>query len=116
MVVGYLRVSTGRQHPVNQKDEIERFAAQKNIIVDRFVIEVASGNKCEKDRKLVFARPAFISEQVEAGMSSLLLPVYPLLALSYQFSHFRLVRTHADCDQLPKSSSLLFCNDDTCRT
>lgn len=52
MVVGYLRVSTGRQHPVNQKDEIERFAAQKNIIVDRFVIEVASGNKCEKDRKL----------------------------------------------------------------
>ena len=52
MVVGYLRVSTGKQHPVNQKDEIERFAAQKNIIVDRFVIEVASGNKCEKDRKL----------------------------------------------------------------
>ena len=52
MVIGYLRVSTGKQHPANQKDEIERFAAQKNIIVDRFVTEVASGSKSEKDRKL----------------------------------------------------------------
>lgn len=52
MVIGYLRVSTGKQHPANQKDEIERFAAQKNIMVDRFVTEVASGSKSEKDRKL----------------------------------------------------------------
>lgn len=52
MIIGYLRVSTGKQHPANQKDEIERFAAQKNISIDRWVIEVASGCKSEKDRKL----------------------------------------------------------------
>ncbi len=52
MVTGYLRVSTGKQHPANQKDEIERFAARKNITVNRWVVEVASGSKSEKDRKL----------------------------------------------------------------
>ena len=52
MTIGYLRVSTGKQHPANQKDEIERFAAQKNITVNRWVVEVASGSKSEKDRKL----------------------------------------------------------------
>ena len=52
MIVGYLRVSTGKQHPANQKDEIERFAAGKNIEIDRWVVEIASGSKSEKDRKL----------------------------------------------------------------
>ncbi len=52
MIIGYLRVSTGKQHPANQKDEIERFAEKKNITVDRWVIEVASGSKSEKERKL----------------------------------------------------------------
>ena len=45
-------MSTGKQHPANQKDEIERFAARKNITVNRWVVEVASGSKSEKDRKL----------------------------------------------------------------
>ena len=31
MVVGYLRVSTGKQHPVNQKDEIERLSQTPQI-------------------------------------------------------------------------------------
>ena len=52
MIVGYLRVSTGKQHPANQKDEIERFAEKRNITVDRWVIEIASGSKSEKERKL----------------------------------------------------------------
>ena len=52
MIIGYLRVSTGKQHPANQKDEIERFAEKKNMTVDRWVIEVASGSKSEKERKL----------------------------------------------------------------
>ena len=52
MIIGYLRVSTGKQHPANQKDEIERFAIQKNMKVDRWVVEVASGSKSEKERKL----------------------------------------------------------------
>ncbi len=52
MTIGYLRVSTGKQHPANQKDEIERFAEKKNITIDRWVIEIASGSKSEKERKL----------------------------------------------------------------
>ena len=35
MIVGYLRVSTGRQHPQNQQEEIRRFAASRNIVVER---------------------------------------------------------------------------------
>ena len=52
MTIGYLRVSTGKQHPANQKDEIRRFAAQKNISVDRWVVEVASGSVNRHERKL----------------------------------------------------------------
>ena len=52
MVIGYLRVSTGKQHPANQKEEISRFAEKKNISVDRWVTEIASGSKSEKERKL----------------------------------------------------------------
>lgn len=52
MTIGYLRVSTGKQHPANQKDEIERFAARKSITVDRWVTEVASGTKNRNERKL----------------------------------------------------------------
>jgi DNA invertase Pin-like site-specific DNA recombinase len=52
MVIGYLRVSTGKQYPANQRDEIQRFAARKNFNIDAWVTEVASGGKSEKERKL----------------------------------------------------------------
>ena len=52
MVIGYLRVSTGKQHPANQQDEIRRFAESKNLTIDRWVTEVVSGRKRERDRKL----------------------------------------------------------------
>ena len=52
MIVGYLRVSTGRQHPQNQQEEIRRFAASRNIVVERWVVEVASGRKEGRRRKL----------------------------------------------------------------
>ena len=52
MVVAYLRVSTGRQHLANQRDEIRRFAESKKLIVDRWVTEIVSGKKSECDRKL----------------------------------------------------------------
>ena len=29
MIIGYLRVSTEKQHPANQQDEIRRFAESK---------------------------------------------------------------------------------------
>lgn len=52
MIIGYLRVSTEKQHPANQQDEIRRFAESKQLIVNHWVTEVASGKKSERDRKL----------------------------------------------------------------
>ena len=36
----------------NQQDEIRRFAESKQLIVNHWVTEVASGKKSERDRKL----------------------------------------------------------------
>lgn len=52
MIIGYLRVSTGKQHLSNQQDEIRRFAQSRHWTVDGWVTEVASGSKQECDRKL----------------------------------------------------------------
>ena len=45
MIIGYLRVSTGKQNPANQQDEIRRFADSRNLSVSQWVTEVASGKK-----------------------------------------------------------------------
>ena len=52
MIIAYLRVSTEKQNLFNQRSEIERFAVQKNITVDRFIMEIASGKKAGKERQL----------------------------------------------------------------
>ncbi|MCU6769861.1 recombinase family protein [Barnesiella propionica] len=52
MVIAYLRVSTNKQHLNNQKEEIEKFASRKGLVIDRWVKEVVSGKKKEKDREL----------------------------------------------------------------
>lgn len=52
MIVGYLRVSTGKQVLANQEDEIRRFAESKNLTIDSWVTEVVSGRRKESDRKL----------------------------------------------------------------
>lgn len=52
MITGYIRVSTGKQHPQNQKDEISRYAAANNWTVEKWTIEVVSGKKEIKGRKL----------------------------------------------------------------
>ncbi|MBQ4279464.1 MAG: recombinase family protein, partial [Rikenellaceae bacterium] len=52
MVIAYLRVSTGKQYLANQEDEISRFAEAKGLTVDRWVTEVVSGKKHQKDREL----------------------------------------------------------------
>ena len=49
MIIAYLRVSTEKQNLSNQRSEIERFAVQKNITVDRFIMEIASGKKAGKE-------------------------------------------------------------------
>ena len=51
MTIAYLRVSTGKQHLENQKEEIEKFAARKNLTVNRWVTEVVSGKKKLKSLK-----------------------------------------------------------------
>lgn len=52
MITGYLRVSTSKQNPANQQDEILRFAESRQIKVDNWVTEVVSGKKNGRDRKL----------------------------------------------------------------
>lgn len=52
MIIGYLRVSTGKQNPGNQQDEIRRFAENRDWVIDRWVTEVVSGRTHERDRKL----------------------------------------------------------------
>lgn len=52
MIVAYLRVSTEKQTLANQQNEIEKFAADRQLRVDRWVTEVVSGRKRERERKL----------------------------------------------------------------
>jgi len=52
MNYGYLRVSTAHQVLDNQKNEISNFAESKNLTIDYWVVEVVSGTKKERDRKL----------------------------------------------------------------
>ena len=52
MVVGYIRVSTEKQHLNNQKDEIQRYARHNGLSVDRWVSEIVSGKKNVTGRKL----------------------------------------------------------------
>lgn len=52
MVIAYLRVSTNQQNPENQKDEIIRYAKDKELSINIWVKEMVSG-KCDwKKRKL----------------------------------------------------------------
>lgn len=52
MIIGYLRVSTEKQNPENQRDEIRRFAEEKSSEVDSWVVETASGKLPYRKRKL----------------------------------------------------------------
>ncbi|MCQ4875481.1 MULTISPECIES: recombinase family protein [Odoribacteraceae] len=52
MIIAYLRVSTEKQNLSNQRSEIERFALQKGISIDRWIMEIASGKKAGKERQL----------------------------------------------------------------
>ena len=52
MIVGYIRVSTWKQHPENQRDEICRYATTNNYEIDKWVVEVVSGSKEVKGRRL----------------------------------------------------------------
>lgn len=50
MVIGYLRVSTGKQYPANQKNEIIRFAKGRGLKVEKWVTEIVSGKTKGSER------------------------------------------------------------------
>lgn len=52
MVVAYLRVSTNKQHLMNQKEEIQKFAKSRGLVVDRWYHDVVSGRVSSGNRKL----------------------------------------------------------------
>jgi DNA invertase Pin-like site-specific DNA recombinase len=52
MIIGYIRVSTGRQNPENQRDEIARYAIANNYSIDKWVVEIVSGKTEVKGRRL----------------------------------------------------------------
>ena len=52
MVYAYIRVSTDKQTIDNQRFELQKFATEKGIVIDKWVSEIASGTKVASDRKL----------------------------------------------------------------
>lgn len=51
-VIGYIRVSSNKQTLEHQKYEIEQFALQNNIVVDKWVMEKISSRKALNKRQL----------------------------------------------------------------
>ena len=49
MIIAYLRVSTGKQNPDNQKEEIRKFAQEKGFLIDRWIEETVSGKVDKKE-------------------------------------------------------------------
>lgn len=49
MVIAYLRVTTGKQHLEKQRDEIERFALDKRIQVDKWLTDIVDDKRKVKD-------------------------------------------------------------------
>lgn len=52
MVYAYIRVSTDKQTVENQRFEIQNFAQERNLVIDKWVSETVSGTKLAKERKL----------------------------------------------------------------
>ena len=52
MIIGYLRVSTEKQNPENQREEIRRFSEEKSLAVNSWIVETASGKLPYRKRKL----------------------------------------------------------------
>ncbi len=52
MVYAYIRVSTDKQTVENQRFELQKFATEKKIFIDKWVSETVSGTKAASDCKL----------------------------------------------------------------
>lgn len=52
MVYAYIRVSTEKQTVENQRQEIERFAGEKGIKIEKWIKETVSGTQSSSNRRL----------------------------------------------------------------
>ena len=52
MIYAYIRVSTDKQTVENQRFEVQNFAHERNLRIDKWVSETVSGTKLAKERKL----------------------------------------------------------------
>ena len=52
MTIAYLRVSTQKQCLENQRNEIEKFARHKGLVIHRWEMETISGTTAKSDRAL----------------------------------------------------------------
>lgn len=52
MIYAYIRVSTDKQTVENQRFEVQKFATEKGLVIDKWVSETVSGTKAASDRKL----------------------------------------------------------------
>ncbi len=52
MVYAYIRVSTDKQTVENQRFEVQKFATEKGLVIDKWVSETVSGTKAAQDRRL----------------------------------------------------------------
>lgn len=52
MIYAYIRVSTDKQTVENQRFELQNFANERRLVIDKWVSEKISGTKTEKERKL----------------------------------------------------------------
>lgn len=52
MIYAYIRVSTDKQTVENQRFEVQKFAIERGISIDKWVSETVSGTKSVADRKL----------------------------------------------------------------
>lgn len=52
MIYAYIRVSTEKQTVENQRQEIERFAQEKGVTIEKWVKETVSGTQSSSNRRL----------------------------------------------------------------
>ena len=52
MIYAYIRVSTDKQTVENQRFEVQKFATEKGVVIDKWIAETVSGTKSARDRKL----------------------------------------------------------------
>ena len=69
MIYAYIRISTDLQHQENQKFEIENFAKNNSINIDKWITETVSSKKPLEERKL--GKNVYTSSLYECWLSNM---------------------------------------------